>query len=58
MNAYLSEVPMKIFYVNTYEEPVGCLSREKLEKMYPGLKVHFCDISVFKGRLLGSEYLG
>ncbi len=48
---------MRIYYVNTYEEPVGSVNRYKIERMYPGFEVHVCDISVFKGRLLGSEYL-
>jgi len=48
---------MKIYYVRTHEDLVGCVNRFKLEKMYPGFAVHFCDISEFKGRLLGSEYL-
>jgi hypothetical protein len=48
---------MKIYYVETYEDLVGCVNRFKLEKMYPWYEIHLCDISEFKGRLLGSEYL-
>jgi hypothetical protein len=49
---------MKIYYVITSKGNFGCINQDKLSKLHPGSKQFFCDISVFKGHLYGSEWNG
>jgi len=47
---------MLVYYIITSKEQIGCFRQDKLSKMYPGFKHYYCDISDFKGHLLGSEW--
>jgi hypothetical protein len=49
---------MKVYYILTTTQYIGCLNRHKLETMYRGKKIYDSDITEFKGHLLGSEWLG
>ncbi len=48
---------MKVYYVTISKKNIGCISFNKLDRMYGAYKIHSCDISDFKGQLLGSEWL-
>ena len=48
---------MKVYYVTISKKNIGCFSFNKLDRMYGTYKIHSCDISDFKGQLLGSEWL-
>lgn len=49
---------MTVYYIITSKGQVGCFRQDKLSNMYPGFKHYYCDISDFKGHLLGSEWNG
>jgi hypothetical protein len=52
---------MTVYYVlGSNEDPlyaIGSFNKYKIEQMYKYKVVHSCDISVFRGRLLSSEWL-